>query len=177
MPELKRDFQERCAYCMRSLKNTGDREIEIDHFNPQQKKDRIQNYQNLFLADRSCNGKKDDNWPSKEDTRKGLRFLNCCEEQDYGVHIFEDTVTHELIGVTPAAVYHIETIDLNAPHLVGERQRRAEIRKLLKKKKGWLKVENFDCAYQSWVMLEKFADDMIPPIPTPPARTAVENVE
>jgi hypothetical protein len=172
LPELKRDFEERCAYCMRSLKKVGDREIQVDHFDPRQKEKRIQNYQNLFLADAHCNGSKSDSWPGEKERMQGIRFLNCCEEQDYGTCIFEDPATHELVGTTPAAIYHIETIDLNAPHLIKERKQRAEIRALLEKK-GWLMAENVGCVYQSKKTLEQLADDMIPPIPVFSTQTAV----
>ena len=37
----------------------------------------------------------------------GVRFLNPTKEQDYGVHIFEDAVTHELVGASPAGRYHL----------------------------------------------------------------------
>lgn len=40
---------------------------------------------------------------------------------------FEDPKTHELVGTTPAAIYHIDTIDLNDPGLVNERRYRYEL--------------------------------------------------
>ena len=62
---------------------------------------------------------------------KGIRFLNCCEEWDYGVHLFEDTQTHRLFGSTPAGRYHIRMCDLNAPHFVRERRERYALSELL----------------------------------------------
>lgn len=44
---------------------------------------------------------------------------------DYGEQIFENPDTHELIGVTTAARWHIRVCGLNADHLVQERRRRA----------------------------------------------------
>lgn len=102
--------------------------MDVDHFDPRRKKDYLQSYANLFLATRSCNGKKSDFWPEPELQAKGIRFLNCCEEQDYGVHVFEDPVTHEVFGVTPAGKYHVRILDLNTDDLVTERKVRADLR-------------------------------------------------
>lgn len=125
LPELRRDFKDRCAYCMRHIGT--ETEMQVDHFDPRQKKDKIQVYSNLFLADAHCNGAKSDTWPTKEEIQDGIRFLNCCDEQDYGESIFEDPKTHELVGTTPAAIYHIETIDLNDPGLVNDRRLRYDM--------------------------------------------------
>ena len=57
---------------------------------------------------------------------EGIRFLNPCEEDDYGRHMLENPKTHEVFGVTPAGKYHIRVLDLNAPHLVRERRQRAK---------------------------------------------------
>lgn len=125
LPELRRDFEDRCAYCMRHIGTKT--EMQVDHFDPTQKSARLQVYSNLFLADAHCNGAKSDTWPTDEERRMGIRFLDCCNEQDYGASIFEDPKTHELIGTTPAAIYHIETIDLNDPGLIEERRVRYEL--------------------------------------------------
>src|SRR5260370_37031108 len=85
MPELMRYFQSRCAYSMQHRERAGD--MEVDHFAPRRKKDLIQKYANLFLASRHCNGKKGANWPSKAEQAAGCRFLNPCEEMDYGEQI------------------------------------------------------------------------------------------
>ena len=127
LPELRRDFQDRCAYCMRHIGTKTD--MQIDHFDPRKKNDKIQIYANLFLSDAHCNRAKSDIWPTDEEQRLGCRFLNCCNEQDYGESIFEDPVTHKLVGTTPAAIFHIETIDLNDPGLVNERKIRNEMTK------------------------------------------------
>jgi len=127
LPELRRDFQDRCAYCMRHIGTKTD--MQIDHFDPRKKNDKIQIYANLFLSDAHCNRAKSDIWPTDEERRLGCRFLNCCNEQDYGESIFEDPVTHKLVGTTPAAIFHIETIDLNDPGLVNERKIRNEMTK------------------------------------------------
>jgi len=48
---------------------------------------------------------------------------------DYGKHIFEDPVTHQVFGVTPAGRYHVRHCDLNDDLYVAERRDRAEIGK------------------------------------------------
>ena len=106
--------------------------MEIDHFDPRKKEDFIQQYQNLFLATRHCNGAKSKFWPSAAEQTLGLRYLNPCREQDYGVHIFEDPKTHLLVGITPAGKYHIRMCDLNADHFVAERRDRSEIWEMLR---------------------------------------------
>jgi hypothetical protein len=100
--------------------------MQVDHFDPREKKNAIQRYSNLFLADSRCNLSKSDTWPNEDEKRQGLRFLDCCAEQDYDECIFEHPETHELVGTTPAARYHIDTIDLNSPELIEQRQKRSE---------------------------------------------------
>ena len=122
---LRRDFEDRCAYSMQhALRVGGLKCLEVEHFDPRLKKKLFQGYKNLFLASRHCNGAKGDNWPRPSETRAGLRFLNPCEEADYGVQIFEDPDSHEIYGTTPAARWHIRMLDLNARHLVFERAER-----------------------------------------------------
>lgn len=125
LPELKRDFDCRCAYCMRRIET--DSEMQVDHFDPRKKNDKVQVYANLFLSDAHCNGAKGDTWPAEEERASGCRFLNCCDEQDYDSVIFEDLNTHYLVGKTPAAKYHIEMIDLNDPGLVEARKYRFDL--------------------------------------------------
>ena len=124
LPELMRDFDGRCAYSMQHNKRCG--QLEVDHFDPRRKKDLIQDYNNLFPASRHCNRKKSNTWPTREELVAGCRFLNPCEEVDYGEQIFEDLDTHRLVGTTPAAIWHIRVCGLNADHLVYERRRREE---------------------------------------------------
>jgi HNH endonuclease len=129
---LMRDFQRRCAYSQQHTdRSLGEKTMEIDHFNPILKGSERNNYQNLFLATRHCNGSKRDTWPSKSARKKGIHFLNPCEEMDYGPHLVEHPVTHRLIGLTPSGDFHITACDLNALHLVEERRERAVIHQLL----------------------------------------------
>jgi hypothetical protein len=139
--------------------------MEVDHFNPNRKRDFIQEYKNLFLSTRHCNGSKRDRWPTNKERKNRIRFLNCCEEPDYGVHIFEDPDDHELVGTTPEGRYHVRNCDLNAPHLIEERAERARILRLLNDRPVSLKDR------QGWTWpvevrtLEDIVAKMIPPIP------------
>ncbi len=142
--------------------------MEIDHFDPREKKKNIHSYKNLFLATRHCNGAKDETWPTKKEMRDGIRFLNCCEEQDYGVHIFENPDSHELIGASPAGIFQIEICDLNAPHLVKERQRRAELIRLLEGKNllFQLRCNRLTPDFIALIkLLREQVDNLIPEIP------------
>lgn len=164
LPELLRDFEGRCAYSMQHQERSGP--LEVDHFDPRKKKDLIQDYENLFPATRQTNGKKSDNWPTKEESRAGCRFLNPCKEVDYGEQIIEDSQTHELIGLNPAARWHIRVCGLNAPLLVQERRKRASHWATIKKTVFVMKKDQ--TAQQVVDLVAKFRAEvalMIPEIP------------
>ena len=150
---------------MRHLPSRGQRFIEIDHFDPRKKKDFIQKYSNLFLSDRECNGNKSNIWPTTKQRKAEIRFLNCCEEMDYGEHIKEDPHTHELIGFSPAALFHISILDLNAPHLVKERARRHRFRSMLQSTPILLRDGVPYSDFRFVDELRALTDEMIPPIP------------
>jgi hypothetical protein len=136
--------------------------MDVDHFNPHKKPDYIQHYENLFLATRHCNGAKSNRWQSNKNRQRGARFLNCCKEPDYGVHIFEDPDTHEVVGITPEGKYHVRNCDLNAPHFVEERAERAKLWRLIEDQP--MRIKN------SWSLpveaqaLKAVAEKMIPKI-------------
>jgi hypothetical protein len=154
---------------MRHIVDVGERVMEVDHFDPRKKKDKIQEYDNLFLADRHCNSSKWDVWPNAADRRKGMRFLNCCQEMDYGEQIFEDRLTHKLIGFTPAARYHIRILQLNAPHLVTARRHRLRIREVLSACYAQLEhLESRAIVVDLIQRLKEVAEIQIPDIPPPP---------
>jgi hypothetical protein len=163
---LRRDFQDRCAYSCQHLQRAGGlRAMDIDHFDPRQKKEFIQKYENLFWATRHCNGAKWTFWPSAKDQAAGLRYLNPCREQDYGEHIFEDPQTHRLVGVTPAGKYHIRMCDLNADHFVTERRERAEIWELLRDSMTLKRNQMPELTADMAAALRKQAEQMIPEFP------------
>ena len=168
LPALERDFDNRCAYSMQHRSRAGGSGMlmEVDNFDPTIKGRDRHRYDNLFLASRYCNGKKHGNWPSQEQQALGIRFLNCCQEQDYGKHIFEDPTTHHVLGVTPEGRYHVRMLDLNAPHLVAERRDRAEYHKLLFEERKIVKES--DAAIHAFHVLERQLQYMIPAILPPP---------
>ena len=108
--------------------------MEVDHFNPMLGSAARSRYDNLFYSTRHCNNAKRRHWPTSGQQRRGIRFLNCCEEQDYGVHVFEDPKTHRVFGVTPAGRYHVRICDLNASHFIRERRDRARLSDILTKR-------------------------------------------
>jgi hypothetical protein len=105
--------------------------MEVDHFNPRLYGDRRHQYDNLMWSTRICNNAKRAYWPSREEEQLGLRFLNPCQEWDYGDHIAENPITHELIGKTPEGRYHVRMLRLNDESFVWERKTRAEFLSLL----------------------------------------------
>jgi len=81
---LKEDFKNRCAYTGQLLRDTGEVSMKVDHFNPRHKKRKFHKYSNLMLASEHANTFKGNKWPTKSQRADGLRFLNPCEELDYG---------------------------------------------------------------------------------------------
>jgi hypothetical protein len=146
--------------------------VDVDHFNPKLKGAARNNYLNLFPSTRHCNGSKSDHWPSAVSRKMGVRFLNPCNEVDYGVHIFEDPLTHQLIGKSPAGVYHIRYCDLNAPHLILERRDRFKLRELLNECAVTSKVPASTLTGGKMLdvtdLLRSIVEKMILPIPPPP---------
>lgn len=140
--------------------------LEVDHFDPRQKKDLIQRFENLFPASRHCNGKKSDTWPTKAELAAGCRFLNPCKEMDYGEQIFEHPRTHELVGVTTAARWHIRVCGLNADHLVQERRRRTEHWQAIQSKAVIIKGDG-TAAVDLIAKYREEVELMIPKIPSP----------
>ncbi len=167
LPFLIKDFAERCAYSMQHLSRAGGVKcMEVDHFDPTLE-DSVRNvYENLFLATRHCNLSKRDLWPTLFERTQGMRFLNCCKEQDYGVHIKEDADSHYLVGLTPAGRYHILACDLNSPHLIEERKLRAKLLDLLSRRRMNLKpCVRFQDAQIAVNELRRIVGRMIPSIP------------
>lgn len=163
LPELRRDFGDRCAYCMRRILMESD--MQVDHFDPRQKGNTFQAYTNLYLSDAGCNNTKSNNWPTPDNQASGVRFLDCCKERDYGESIFEDPVTHFLVGTTPAAIYHILTIGLNRRELVDARRSRAEARLVFEKLRA--AAAGDEVVDEALAKIEPLLSD-IPDIPPPP---------
>lgn len=162
-PFLMSDFQKRCAYSMQHISRAGGpRNMQVDHFNPNLKKKYFHEYSNLFLSTSHCNGAKSDRWPTNRERANNWRFLDCTKEIDYGAHILEDPDTHELVGVTPEGRYHVLNCDLNSPHFIEERTKRAEY---------WTTLHNMPVSMDSLSLpkelrqLLQVLEEMIPIIP------------
>lgn len=137
--------------------------MEVDHFNPKPTEYARNDYRNLFPAYRRCNNFKSNEWPTPEQIQQGIRFLNCCEEEDYGPHIWEDPFTHRLDG-TPAGRYHIRMCDLNNNTFVEERALRAEYRRVLANPRTPALIEDTGLEGYSVRDLVDRVNRMIPPI-------------
>jgi hypothetical protein len=151
---------------MQHIEHIGEVAMHIDHFDPRKKKRARQAYSNLYLASSQCNVSKSNNWPAWFERTSGVRFLDPCDEQDYGAHIFEDPASYELIGTSPAGKYQISMCDLNAQHLVLKRRVRTALKEILFGP-GKIKSE-FVTALEAITELRKEYDRSIPPIPQPP---------
>ncbi len=166
LPYLLHDFSNRCAYSMEYIA----KQAEVDHFNPNKKRDPIQEYNNLFPASRHCNRAKSSTWPTVAMQSNGIRFLDCTKEIDYGKCIFENPETYELTGTTPSAKWHINELDLNAPFLIKKRRQRAEFRRYLSScpvhaKKSLSEMGGFLNEVQ---ICHELLNEMIPEIPALP---------
>ena len=87
---------------------------------------------------------------------------------DYGEQIFEDPETHKLVGVNPAAIWHIRICGLNAEVLIRERSRRAGHLRYLREVAISLKRGQFGDIVK---LIACFRDEigvMIPEISAPP---------
>ena len=82
---------------------------------------------------------------------------------DYGIHIFEDPDTHEIVGITPEGKYHVRNCDLNAPHFIEERKERTKLWNLLESQPMRMK-STLSLPFE-FQMLKDIAEKMIPKIP------------
>jgi len=155
---------------MQHVETIGDVAMNIDHFDPRKKRRLRQAYSNLNLASSECNSSKSNHWPNRQQRLSGARFLNPCKEKDYGVHIFEDPTTHELVGTSIAGTYQILMCNLNAQHFVLERADRTALAQILFGPKK-IKSDSVN-VQQSISQLRQSYKRKIPPIPPPPRETA-----
>jgi len=125
---LLKESYNRCVYSLQHVDEIGGRmSMEVDHFNPKMTGLRRNWHGNLMASARLCNNTKRDHWPSPQQIKKGIRYLNPYLELDYGVHIYENRSTGEIHGVTPAGKWHIIRLGLNAEHLINARKRRTNL--------------------------------------------------
>jgi hypothetical protein len=168
--DLVRDFNGRCAYSMQHGNRLGGLGgLHVEHFNPNLKKEEIQAYENLFPVSHTCNTVKGKKWPSDEELRAGLRFLNCCEEIDYGEHIVENATSHELVPTSPAASFHLRWCGLKGgktgEYFRTQRQERTKLWQILET--YGVTPENADFVQVPDALVQAMinvAQELIPPI-------------
>ena len=116
-PSLRRDFEYRCAYCLRHEFFFGGGEAgEIDHHRPRHLfPDLIAEYSNLYWSCRKCNAVKSGKWPSKEQVERGLRFLDPCAE-DHDDH-WAVQAEGALEPLSPVGEYTVVHLRLNRTEL------------------------------------------------------------
>jgi hypothetical protein len=167
LPHLLEVFGYRCAYSQRHDLVTGKSCLDIEHFNPKLTGAARNRYSNLMLGAHLTNSVKTNTWPTLRQRRKGIRFLNPCKEQDYGVHLFEDPVTHRIVSSTPAGRFHIVACNLNDESYVWERMTRANLRAQIPQPRilPMPPVEISQLASE----VSRLVEVMIPPIPPPTA--------
>lgn len=116
-PLLRRDFDHRCAYCLRHEFFFGGGEAgEIDHHRPRHLfPAQVNEYRNLYWTCRKCNAIKGGKWPSAVQWGQGLRFLDPCAEDpdDHWQAHADGTLT----ALTPAGRYTIRQTRLDRPAL------------------------------------------------------------
>lgn len=154
----------------------GDKAMEVEHFKPQKFPKKAHSYKNLLYCSRHCNNSKWETWPDSEEKKLGFRFINPCEEIDYGKHIYEHIKTGRLVGITEAGAYQIEKCDLNADFLVDARKQRTKIKNALKEIKiekdmsslSEFGIERGKSMENMEIMLKNLLDKAIPDIPPLP---------
>ena len=148
-----------------------DEGFKIDHFFPTAKGGPWTAYTNLFLACDRCNQHKADNWPDVESRKSGVRYLNCCEEWDYGEHIFEREDGIVFSDTVPGK-YHIVMLKLNRPDLVRLRLSRTRVVQELEETVVCYggTFEDFTAKTQ---ILKQMLYELIPPIPRAAPKAAM----
>ncbi len=96
-PYLRRDFLNRCAYCLLHEGDEfagGSHAFAIDHFRPKEYFPHLEaTYENLYYACRWCNRAKWDIWPSEDELGTGYCFVDPCQEDLYLEHSRTDRTT------------------------------------------------------------------------------------
>ena len=116
-PYLRRDFLNRCAYC---LLHEGDEaaggfhSFTIDHFKPRKRFPLLKTtYANLYYACRWCNRAKWDIWPTDTELERGFLFVDPCQEDLYLKHSLVDKTNGRLKPVSKPGEYTIGHVRLN----------------------------------------------------------------
>jgi len=113
---VREDFQYRCAYCRLHERAYGlKRSMSIDHFRPKaQFKHLIAEYANLYYCCGPCNDRKSDHWPDATQRRRGMRFVDVCQDH-WDDHL--EVVNDMIAARTSAGRYTLEKLKLDRPAL------------------------------------------------------------
>jgi HNH endonuclease len=115
---VRADVREYCAYCLLpELLAAGVEAFELDHYRPksffpQQEND----FYNLYYSCHPCNRIKHRKWPTKELIARGIGFVDLCVDT-FDTH-FALLPDGRWEGLTPSALYTIDLLRLNRPHLI-----------------------------------------------------------
>ena len=114
-PYLRRDFLNRCAYCLRhEFHFGGEANGQIDHFCPQAEFEKTgelhlrYTYTNLFWSCGECNNTKEETWPSHDELKRELRFVDSSRENT-DQH-WEVLPTGEIRPLTQAGRFTIDMV-------------------------------------------------------------------
>ncbi len=125
-PHLRPLFRYRCAYCLSHEDFMGRFDaMEVDHFKPKRRPEFAHlehEWANLYYCCRRCNQHKSNHWPTDEEARRGLRFVDpCAEDPDDHFRLSRHPKHGDfccVISPTAAGRYTIEKIRLNRDQLV-----------------------------------------------------------
>lgn len=139
-PQLREDFLNRCAYCLRhEVHFGGEASGQIDHLCPAAEFKRMgqphlsYTYSNLFWSCGECNNTKRESWPDATETALGFRFVDSTQE-DTDEH-WEVLPTGEIKALTRAGEYTIDMILLWRDDLVRWRRNVVEARQRIERLK------------------------------------------
>jgi hypothetical protein len=126
---LRREFVFQCGYCLSREREVGPAEpfggFEIDHHRPESRfKAFIYRYDNLIWACRLCNRAKRDAWPTRDEERNGIVFLDPVRDP-LGKHLVIEDTTVTVLNESRPGHYFVETIHLNSQAHRERRRRRA----------------------------------------------------
>lgn len=129
---LRLDFGYRCVYCgcheVEVAPGAAQGGFEVEHFRPRSRKEfrrYASDYQNLHWSCRACNAAKSDGWPSPEEQELGYVLLDPVADS-LAEHLAGGD-DFELVALTAAGEYFIDTFDLNSQLHRHRRERKASV--------------------------------------------------
>jgi uncharacterized protein (TIGR02646 family) len=124
--QVRERYRQSCGYCGITELDSG-AELTVDHFQPRiaRGSDALTN---LVYCCHACNGFKGEFWnPDPQAVHRLIHPLRDRPEDH-----FVESETGELIARTETGRFHIETLHLNRPQLIGYRQRQRRNEQILR---------------------------------------------